>query len=409
MLTAEEIGLQIMCSAWPRRLWTLQEGLFQSRVHYQFEDGVHTYESLNSRVRQLHCFPWRDIPLPSDHFLYEVLKNPPNLDRKSEAVFHSRPPLRLHAHKALTCWPVISSFFKDMNVLYHWQGVNNNAYLSKVIRSVMNRTTSKTEDEGLVFSSVLTVRSGSGAKMENVDPEDRLRKALQPTFGYSNVPGNIIFLDQQRYDQEGCRWIPKSFLSQKSPSTTLFLPETEEDDRAQSWPDGLHVKYPGLLLCLPESSSSIPQQFSLQISGRIYQACVYEAGTRDFPSDLLMARPPLLHPALILEHLIKFKASGFFAVLVDIIDWEDVQSLLSHGKVVSSTKKTMKGGFLALKSKIGNTVWGFRARHRALVRLTTLHDETWRYKLPFISTQPIACPQSRTSDLVWNSQPWFLV
>ena len=300
-----------------------------------------------------------------------------------------------------------------MDVLYHWQGINNNQYLTKVIRSVVTRTTSKIEDEGLVFASVITVLSGSGAMMENVDAEDRLRKALQPTFGYGNVPGNMIFLDQRRYEQEGCTWVPKTFLSQRSPSGMLFLPETEEEDRAQSWPSGLHVKYPGLLLRLPESSSSIPQHSTLRISNQPYHALICEAGTREFPMDLLTARSPLSHPALILPHFIKLKAPVFIAVLVDIIDWEDVQSLLSKKEeVTSSTKKTqLKANFWRLRRKLANTVWGFKVRRRALVHLTALNDEGTQTKKNTFHPYPTSCLplQYRTNnDLVWDPQRWVL-
>src|SRR5690348_16755818 len=56
-MSAEERGLRIMCSAWARRLWTLQEGSFQSNVYYKFKDGLYQYRDLNGEIRQRYAFP----------------------------------------------------------------------------------------------------------------------------------------------------------------------------------------------------------------------------------------------------------------------------------------------------------------------------------------------------------------
>lgn len=104
-MSSEEIGLQILCSAWVRRLWTLREGLYQERVHYRFADAVQVYSHLDRTVRQRWLLPQRQGLVPNDHFFNQVLANLLNCLKDLE-------PLRAHAHKALSCWPRISSFFK---------------------------------------------------------------------------------------------------------------------------------------------------------------------------------------------------------------------------------------------------------------------------------------------------------
>jgi hypothetical protein len=267
-MTPEEVGLQILCSAWPRRLWTLQEGLFQNRVHYRFADAVQVYPYLDEAIRKKHAFPGRQRLIPHDHFLHRYLDKPPNCEGRSA-------PLKVHAHKALSFWPRISSFFKEMHVLYHWEGFNNGTYLRKAIRSVMTRTTSKLEDESLVFTGITTLLTGSKGKLHGVEPDERFRKFFQPRWGYGIVPSEIIFLDQRRYNEEGSRWIPKSFLSQASPWSPL-IPMSFAD--AQTFSRGIKVDYPGILLTSPGPGARLLQEFIVEISGVDYRARIHEAG-----------------------------------------------------------------------------------------------------------------------------------
>ena len=49
---SEEISLRVLCSAWARRLWTVQEGSFQCHVYYNFKDALHTYVGLNKKFQK---------------------------------------------------------------------------------------------------------------------------------------------------------------------------------------------------------------------------------------------------------------------------------------------------------------------------------------------------------------------
>lgn len=150
-LSPEEIALQIACSAWSRRLWTLQEGLYQQRVQYLFADGVQKFPDLVRTMSEVHAFPNRTRTLPKDHYLHQVMDNAPNCDTP-------KANLRRNAHKALSFSAVISSFFKQIDV-QSTKGQKDDRAMSKLIRCMMTRTTSKVEDESVVFTNAACVRN----------------------------------------------------------------------------------------------------------------------------------------------------------------------------------------------------------------------------------------------------------
>ncbi|KAJ4252517.1 hypothetical protein NW757_005959 [Fusarium falciforme] len=177
-MSKEEIRLRIMCSGWARRLWTLQEGLYQAQVHYQFADTTYTFKDLNEAVRQTHAFPARNVTIPETHFLREYLANPPHCAADHE-------PLVCSAHKPLSCcWPRISSFFKELDIKYsqpdpNWfpgmQLVPGMAVLvPRAMRTIAYRTTSRSEDEGLILASLTNWRAGSAEPLIEVPAEERI-------------------------------------------------------------------------------------------------------------------------------------------------------------------------------------------------------------------------------------------
>ena len=85
----------------------------------------------------------------------------------------------------------------------------------------------KTEDAVFVVAGVITVLSGSGATLGDVDASEgaaassRIRKCIRQH--YPRLP------------------TPRSSLRQKSPLGTPFLPETGGEDRAHSWPGEIQM------------------------------------------------------------------------------------------------------------------------------------------------------------------------
>jgi len=261
----EEVGLRIMCSVWARRLWTLQEGSFQSRVHYLFADDAYLFNELHNAVRKRHAFPDRQRSVTSRHFLNELLDNPPNC-------YSDISPLKRHAHKALNCsWMTISLFFKEMDVTYHFDAYNiggpcrkGEARVRKAIRTVMSRTTSKLEDESLVFMTLTELWAGEFrySDMLAKDPRERY-KAYFPYF--DSVPGQMIFLDLPRHVEDGFHWLPTSFLSRVSPrSEPLPFATSSVSQREVGFPtsQGISVRYPGFGLTSPHNITQLPERFA---------------------------------------------------------------------------------------------------------------------------------------------------
>lgn len=316
----EEIALHIACSPWSRRLWTLQEGLFQDRVHYRFKDSFQSLSALVKSLEKLHAFPTRPLSIPSDHFLHDYLDRPPNCEK-------STAPLAANAYLALSFWPRIEPFFDQMNINRSrwWEAFNTDSDFTEVIMSVMTRTTSRITDEGLVLASALRPNTLSLSKILDIDEAERYRKLFRPTIGVKSVvvPSRMIFLDQRRYDELGCRWIPRSLLSQQLGSeNTVYMPRGGEVGWASF--DGVRVWYPGVFIEIPDYDGQMASAFESEICGNRYRCELHEAGKEvDHSKNATME---VQHPAIIIQRdLIKKKLSSR-AVLVDIEQYDWVRS-----------------------------------------------------------------------------------
>jgi hypothetical protein len=290
-MSTEVIGLRIMCSGWARRLWTLQEGLYQARVYYQFADIAFTFEQLNEAVRQAHAFPGRSVIVPETHSLRQKLANPPNCTRSIDT-------LACFAHKALSCcWPRISSFFDELDIKHsqpdpQWfpgmQLVPGLTVLvPRALRTIAYRTTSRREDEGLILAGLTDWRASSTKHLIEVPARERMRVCFEQ---FAMVPSQLIFLDQKRYKDSGSRWIPKSLLAQSSKGTNPLPYEHAIISNEFSWPSlqGITAEYPSFWLTLPPgwSPSGSSQKIRLCLAGNVYQGFIHKAGSRKVPRRL---------------------------------------------------------------------------------------------------------------------------
>lgn len=188
---------------------------------------------------------------------------------------------------------------------------------------------------------------------------------FQPRWGYGVVPSQIIFLDQRRYHEDGSRWIPKSFLSQASPSSSSMR-TSQAGEFGQTFSTGIKVDYPGIFLSLPHSSFQLPQDFIVEISGVDYRARIHEAGSEDYRS----ART-VYHPSIILQSLIDRRPSRSTGVLVEVKNWEEMRSRLSRKQVNEGSDIPVKKA-LRERLRLGDTWQGIVARHEGLVDLDLL-------------------------------------
>lgn len=336
-MSPEEIGLRIMCSPWARRLWTLSEGSFQSRVVYKFKDSFHYYDHLNKTIQTMCALSNRRRFIPKGHFLNTILDNPPNC-------LPPVGPLWRYAYKALSCtWPRISTFFKEMNLTYQpadpvwFPGAQLNPWIQitvpRAIRTVMSRTTSKITDEALVFASLTHWWTGAVAQLVEVSKEERYRHYFQ-RFGA--VPTQLIFLNQKRYDEYGSRWIPRSLLSQSCPDCDPVDFEHKMMDDEFGWQNsqGLEAEYPGFALTSGHGghwghqqqsslTQNLPQTFQTRLLGAAYTARVHDPGSKSCRQPLpVLPSGPNANPtlAVILPRRIWTAPRTFTGVLVTICD-----------------------------------------------------------------------------------------
>ena len=395
-LSAEEIALQIACSVWSGRLWTLQESLYQKRVFYRFADAVQNFPFLNDTVRQLHAFPSRPRGVPQGHFLHKMLDDAPNLE-------NPKSPLRRNAHKALSLWPKIAIFFKQIDISNSWQAGQTNESLSDVFRSMMTRTTSRVEDESLVFVSANSRLAGSVKHLLEAKPDERYRVVFRPRHGYSDVMGHLIFLDQRRYAEDGSRWIPRSLLSQSMASDSIaYVPRGAEDGIAWAT-GGISVRYPGVVIekCGEDNDGrSLPHEFTMNVQSskesplELYACSVFEAGTQN------TVRSTIQHPAIILPRVMMTYLRNYIGVLVDIVNWDEVEQEGKRGGSSSSTTDALNtatltdadaDGLLLLTLPNANSPRQYgkyfhfhvRARHEALIRMNPISG--WGHREPYAS------------------------
>lgn len=262
------------------------------------------------------CDPHRRRSLHPGHPLHQVLNDPPNC-------VGGQALLRRHAHKALSFWPIISSFFKQLDI-EATRHMSADMTTSVFIRSMMTRTTSKTEDESIVLVSVACSVGQSAEYLLSVDADDRYRRFFRLTpgaIGYRLVPAHLIFLDVRRYELFDSQWIPKSLLSQNMASGSELAPMPVRCPSGVAWgTGGLGVICPGVVLeNMRCAADAFPTEFTISIGGDNYMCQVVEAGTGR-PTATLSRETE--NPAIILQRDFKGQSRESIAVLLEIFNWE---------------------------------------------------------------------------------------
>ena len=237
-MSAEELGARIMCTSWSRRLWTLQEGCIQDRTYFQFRNRTMSWPDLHKNVlERTSISDWRTkhTTLPKKHPVRKKQKIPTwkyngthtkiNIGdplNSTTKIDISRPLAQAKDHldnqlfKAVNpVWYTIHSFLEDMSLDWSDSGLKGEA-LARCMRGVYYRNCTKKEDEGLVLTSLLSSKPGSAAAIAKSKKEDRLKDLFNQL---TDVPVEVLFIDQERYIDQGSRWIPKTMLSVNAPSS----------------------------------------------------------------------------------------------------------------------------------------------------------------------------------------------
>ncbi|KAH8886997.1 hypothetical protein GQ53DRAFT_330311 [Thozetella sp. PMI_491] len=169
--TAEVLLRMFSCSAWMRRLWTLQEGALAKSLYFQFADGAVS------------------VMEPLERLFREGL-----LD------------LRI-----MRVWMDVSSEVVNLGGWFNQHPELSKPTLVNLQSSLYFRTVSNPSDEPLCIATLL--RLGLKYIIEVSDGQERMSRVWELiSKSLNGLPAGIIFSSDETLDLPGWRWAPKSFL-----------------------------------------------------------------------------------------------------------------------------------------------------------------------------------------------------
>lgn len=150
--------------------------------------------------------------------------------------------------------------------------------IAQYMQAMYYRDLTEHADEPLVLSSLVHSNPGSAARLHSIPSEDRFKEFW---LSLVYIPQNIIFLDQQRYTQFGCGWMPKTLLSTQWPASRPLRPGR----LARRTKNGLLISAFGLLLPEP---CKVPTVFCIEYLRR---ADPFKADDELYQYDIHLRQP----------------------------------------------------------------------------------------------------------------------
>ena len=192
-----ERRLQLACSEWTRRLWTLEEAMLPraEKLFIKFKDGITSYDKLCESQRR------------------SFLAN--NFDESTRVLLHE-------------CISTRRDLLNDP--------------LLAIIKSLQRRETSRAEDEPIVLASLLRVPMLQF--LENPTMENFFSSVPK-------LPQTLLFVPGIRLSTPGLRWAPRTFLCQ-----TGHIP-VWRDTSGRLSNQGFEVEKPAVLLS-PKITLAVP-------------------------------------------------------------------------------------------------------------------------------------------------------
>lgn len=196
-----EAAIELLCSKWMRRLWTLQEGVLGSRrLQVIFKHG------------------------PVD--ISRIIEN---LDR--------------HGHDKPSTEHAVISFATRSGPSRVARSVGR-SNISWIVRDLNWRSTSVATDEALVFANLIGL--GSHALLQ-VPPHERMKTAVRLAKAW---PSRTLFAPGPRFHEEGYRWALRTFLFPSNFTFAGYLVENPNFD-PEKGPLGITVTFPGYIINEP--------------------------------------------------------------------------------------------------------------------------------------------------------------
>ena len=274
MLEATEMTMRLKASSWVRRLWTFQEAYLAKELHYQFSDLALTLSDIREKYHQ-EFGSTTEFQLKTDK--NEVLENKEKQQRAASNLTNERVKKRIESGDLV--WWEGYHFMSGVEVLGKEEPREDFARLRSIIHPLRWRTTSQLQDETICLSGCLDrttenlpqeapatgdkslaslnkqrMTTGTfppGTPASDDESLASLIKKRMITFlrSLQSVPVGLLFVQRPRIDEDGCRWMPTSFLGGGMDST---LPDTwqKEETPVVGRPTdaGLVVLLPGVIL-----------------------------------------------------------------------------------------------------------------------------------------------------------------
>ena len=239
-LDSTEILMRLRASSWVRRLWTFQEAYLARELHYQFQDVALKLSDIREKYHR-------------EHDNNQIIQNRFDAIKDSQLASNTlqmeRIKIRLEAGNLV--FRDAYHFLEQVEAPGKGEPKEDHARLRSIIHSLRWRTTSRMEDETICLSGCIDRTVEDLTYEPSAVDRSKVAVARMKIFLSSlrTVPVGILFVDRPRIEDEGCRWMPTTFLGGGMDST---LPDTWQKENkvvtGRPTPSGLTVALPGINL-----------------------------------------------------------------------------------------------------------------------------------------------------------------
>ncbi|KAI2467335.1 hypothetical protein F4781DRAFT_313385 [Annulohypoxylon bovei var. microspora] len=199
-LSTLEFFMRLFCSAWMRRLWTLQEGVFAQNLAVWINKKAHSFEEMYAQFEKFLENEWL--------------------------------PIGLKLSIRWQNWRQLGNRRWELD-----QGTDVTPAKLRLLHGALRfRRTSKKEDEAICMASILNLNLSTIVSSKTA--ADRMAKMWE---AIGVVPTGLIFTTGPRLEQEPFRWAPASMLD-------AGMPLSDNGQRGVIHEDGLHLQSPGWIV-----------------------------------------------------------------------------------------------------------------------------------------------------------------
>lgn len=233
-LEATEMVMRLKASSWVCRLWTFHEAYLANELHYQFLDVALRLSDMREKYHQEFRSTTESQLGTIGNCLEKGLKKDKNLQHPASS--HPNERARERREGGDLVWWGAYRFLSQVEVLGKEEPEEDYARLRSIIHPLRWRTTSRMQDETICLSGCLD-RTVEDLPWEASATDDAslasLIKRRMKTFLLSlqSVPVGLLFAQRPHMEEEGCGWMPVSFLGGGMDST---LPDSRQKEEIAS-------------------------------------------------------------------------------------------------------------------------------------------------------------------------------